>query len=316
MRQNDGRNNQNTQKKGPPPDLKCLNCGKNHYVSKCPTIPADKKKWKFEDWVRFRNSEDGASSTKRRKKQVQNAQKAKDGSAEAAGSNRPGNNDSKSDGEATNPGGGASTNKRALNSAGTFSSKKSEKNGVNRSDIDGIAEIQGVSGYYVCDGGCDRATINTTYAEKLAAKGIHGFYYGVPKKATLADGSKKDIIVGYLRADISLKTKAGTVNLSDVRMDIIKGPDKSALLLLGKVEESRLGLKPYAQQLEEKARANRKTNKPQSKKRTPLLPETLPGELTRDEVRKAYCNDDVGKRRMESASTVDLMTATRMVTNF
>ena len=194
---------------------------------------------------------------------MQNAQKAKDGSAEAAGSNRPGNNGGKSDGEATNPGVGASANKRALNSAGTFSSKKSEKNGVNRPDIDGIAEIQGVSGYYVCDGGCDRATINTTYAEKLAAKGIHGFYYGVPKKATLADGSKKEIIVGYLRADISLKTKAGTVNLSDVRMDIIKGPDKSALLLLGKVEESRLGLKPYAQQLEEKARANRKAKKPQ-----------------------------------------------------
>ena len=71
------------------------------------------------------------------------------------------------------------------------------------------------------------------------------------------------------------------------------------------MEESRLGLKPYAQQLEEKARANRKANKPQSKKRTPLLPETLPGELTRDEVKKAYCNNDVDKRHKESASTVD-----------
>ena len=75
---------------------------------------------------------------------------------------------------------------------------------------------------------------------------------------------------------------------------------------MGKVEESRLGLKPYAQQLEEKARANEKAKGKPKKTRTPLLPETLPGELTRDEARTAYCNADVDKRRKKSASTVDL----------
>ena len=219
------------------------------------------------------------------------------------GENPSGNgpsSESKSDPGNTNPGGSRSANKRALTNAGTVTSNK---NGASGEDVDGLAEVAGVAGYYVCDGGCDRATINTAYAQKLADNGIHGYYYGKPEKATLADGTKKAIIMGYLYAPISLITKAGTVTLSDVRIDIIKGPDESALLLLGKAEEGRLGLKSYAQQLEEKAGAEKGKSNSAAATAPPTIPENLPGELTRKEAEHAYCNADAGKRRAKSAET-------------
>lgn len=205
-----------------------MNCGLNHYVSKCPTVPQDKKKWKFEDWLKFKDSQDGGSAKRRKKQARQNNTDPERG--ENPSENEP-SSETKSDPGNTNPRGGRPTSKRALTNAGTVSGVKSGRNGTREQDVDGVVEIEGVTGYYVCDGGCDRATINTAYAEKLAEAGIHGYYYGVPEKATLADGSQKAIIVGYLYAAISLKSKAGTVNLNDVRIDIVKGPDKSALLL-------------------------------------------------------------------------------------
>ena len=297
-RKQNNRHSDNNGKKGPPPDLKCLNCGLNHYVSKCPTIPQDKKKWKFEDWVKFRNSQDGGSAKRRKKKARQNNTVTEN--SENPSENGP-SNESKSDPGNTNPRGGRAASKRAL---GTVSGVKSGKDGACEQDVDGVVEIEGVSGYYVCDGGCDRATINTAYADKLAEAGIHGYYYGVPEKATLADGSKKAIIVGYLYAAISLKSKAGTVNLNDVRIDIVKGPDKSALLLLGKVEEGRWGLKSYAQQLEEKALAESKKLKTAKVTASTAAPENFPGEFTLEEVKTAYCNGDTEKRRASSAATV------------
>ena len=55
-------------------------------------------------------------------------------------------------------------------------------------------------------------------------------------------------------ADLVLKTKAGIVNLPKTKIDVIQAPEKNNLLLLGQQEERRLGLKTYAEQLEEVAK--------------------------------------------------------------
>ena len=58
-----------------------------------------------------------------------------------------------------------------------------------------------------------------------------------------------------------LVTRAGVVILPRTHIDILQGPEKANLLYLGKVEEKRLQLKTYAEQLEEvavKARAKGK----------------------------------------------------------
>ena len=81
-------------------------------------------------------------------------------------------------------------------------------------------EIGGVSGYYVCDGGCDRATINTRFAKALAAEGVHGYYFGKAKEATLADGSTKVIIKGFMYADIfQYQNKLILVHISNTNLN-------------------------------------------------------------------------------------------------
>ena len=34
-----------------PAHVKCFNCGGNHYVSKCPTVPPEKRDWTFAQWL-------------------------------------------------------------------------------------------------------------------------------------------------------------------------------------------------------------------------------------------------------------------------
>ena len=73
--------------------------------------------------------------------------------------------------------------------------------------------------------------------------------------------------------------------------------------VLGKVEEGRWGLKSYAQQLEEKARAESAKMKPTDAAAATAVPKNLPGEFTAEEVKTAYCNGDAEKRRASSAAT-------------
>ena len=69
--------------------------------------------------------------------------------------------------------------------------------------------VGGVEGFWLADGGCDKATISAAYAKKLTQKGIQVVEYDEWKNATLANGTTKPLISGYCHADIVLNTKAG-----------------------------------------------------------------------------------------------------------
>ena len=70
------------------------------------------------------------------------------------------------------------------------------------------------------------------------------------RDAKLADGTVKPLISGYLIADIVLKTKAGKVLLPKTHIDILQGPEDGDLLYVGQLEEQRLGLRSFKNQIE------------------------------------------------------------------
>ena len=88
----------------------------------------------------------------------------------------------------------------------------------------------------------------------MAKNGVEVVYYNKPRPAKLADGSVKDVILGYCIADIELVTKAGTVILPRNHIDVLKGPETANLIYIGEAEEKRLKLRSYAEQLEDLAR--------------------------------------------------------------
>ena len=97
---------------------------------------------------------------------------------------------------------------------------------------DGTTMVGGVAGFYKADGGCDRATCGTKYAESLEKAGVEVIYFDKPKPAKLADGSVKDVIKGYCIADIELVTKAGTVVLPRNHIDVLEGPETANLIYM------------------------------------------------------------------------------------
>ena len=240
-------------KKGPPADLECICCGENHYVSNCPNKPEAKKNWTFDQWLKAKGTGDSSAAAKKRRKRPTEPKSGSESDENSGSENEKTENDGKS-----HPRGGRSRVKRQAKkrSLNISTNATGEKRKVH-DDADGTVEIAGVPGVYVCDGGCDRATITKAYADKIEEAGVACHYHGKPRTATLADGSKKEIIIGFAYANLVLKTRAGFVALNDVYIDILKGQDRSHLLLLGKVEESRLGLKSYAQQLEERAKESK-----------------------------------------------------------
>ena len=269
-------------KKGPPADLECICCGENHYVSKCPNKPEARKNWTFEQWLKAKGTGDSSAAAKKRRKRPTEPKSCSE-SDENAGS---GTEKTETEGK-IHPRGGRSrakrnAKKRSLNTSAKATGEPSKLN----DDADGTVEIAGVPGVYVCDGGCDRATITKAYADKIEEAGVACHYHEKPRSATLADGSSKEIIIGFAYANLVLKTRAGFVALNDVYIDILKGEDRSRLLLLGKVEESRLGLKSYAQQLEERARESK--GKQKMKFAEPELGMSPNAELTAEEVKAAY----------------------------
>ena len=74
---------------------------------------------------------------------------------------------------------------------------------------DGLAELAGLPCYYVCDGGCDRATISDVFAQELIAKGHKMSKYTPPRIVILANGDRVSGIIGYLVADVMVKTSQG-----------------------------------------------------------------------------------------------------------
>ena len=137
-------------------------------------------------------------------------------------------------------------------------SDSEEENSGSGPAADGAAVVGGVEGYYVCDGGCDRATVTNAYAHDIIKAGGHFEKYADPLLATLANGETTPIISGYLLADLEVVTSAGKVVLPKWHIDVIEGPTSDRLLYLGQREEAELNLKTFQEQLTEVARKRQK----------------------------------------------------------
>ena len=146
---NNGRRNGNRKAKKPPADLKCICCGGNHYVSKCPNVPADKKSWSFGQWLDFKNSDASNSAAPKRRK---TATVREDDPTEDS---TPQENEDGSDEESKNgnshPRGGRSRDKgpkkQMLNATRRPDVKTGEKDSFTNG-ADGVVEIAGVEGVY------------------------------------------------------------------------------------------------------------------------------------------------------------------------
>ena len=230
------RNNSNNRSRGDTPKWKkgaCYNCGGDHFVTECPTVPADRKNWSFNQWRTHIKKEKGL--------------------------NQPSD---KNDGRTTSsdnsdPGG----RKRAVTKAepeDTPGDKKSVtvQDGEDcheGSNADGEALVGNVEGFYTCDGGCDRATVTHVFADAIIQKGGEYTKYDKPLMATLANGETKPIVTGFLKADMELVTPAGKVILPNWHIDVMEGPSEDFLLYMGQKEERALNLKSYKDQLTELA---------------------------------------------------------------
>ena len=201
----------------------CFKCGKSHYASNCKASKEEKEKW--------------AKSPAGKKQAADWAASKKNAKATAT----PG-------GEDKSPPGGKP---KALK-------KNSNEDGSCEVGADGPATVNGVTGCYTCDGGCDKATIGCVYAESLAASGVEVIEYPKPLNATLANGEVGPLVTHYCVAKVVLSTKAGDVVLPRTHIDVLQGPIKGHLLYIGKAEEKRLKLRSFASQLEDVARKQSK----------------------------------------------------------
>ena len=93
--------------------------------------------------------------------------------------------------------------------------------------------------------------------------------------------------MGFCVLDVELITRAGTVVLPRTHIDILEGPESSNLLYLGQVEERRLSLKTFAEQLEEVARRG---SGPGTKRRVWIPPLEKSAEAKQDEAPEEGCS--------------------------
>ena len=231
----------------------CVWCNGMHLLKKCPTLPERMKEW---PWWKV---------LKERKKNERASEKDKSGGPRNVRFKKTG-----SEGETVDPGGETIAPKKRLATKVTKALQEENAGAVEKSwaeagqiGADGTATVGGVSGFYKADGGCDKTTCRTHFAKRLEKAGVEIHKYDRPRPAKLADGSVKDLIIGYCVADIELVTRAGPVVLARNHIDILDGPETENLLYIGEAEERRLKLKSYAQQLEElaKKRGNLKRKK-------------------------------------------------------
>ena len=120
---------------------------------------------------------------------------------------------------------GMGMNKRSASFRGEKS--KQDEDDIRKAGADGTVLVAGVSGFYVCDGGCDKATVGTAYAQNLQAQGVKINKYDNPKPAKLCDGTVQNVITGYLVADVELLTRAGPIILPETHIDILEGPEQN-----------------------------------------------------------------------------------------
>ena len=130
-----------------------------------------------------------------------------DGSSNSGGANKKGASTSDPGGRKTALKVAASADNQTGTSAlVTKSAKKSEKEALG---ADGSATINGVAGWYCCDGGCDKATVGAVFAKALQDAGTTMVQYPEPLTATLIDGSTGPTVTAYIVADVVLTTKCG-----------------------------------------------------------------------------------------------------------
>ena len=262
-----------TNKKGE--RIVCFQCGGNHFVTQCKVIPAERKKWTIAEWIAHKKSANSDRSTRsgqstEQKNQTQNSNRRNSSRKHPGGrknalatSNDPIGSQSESASEETDDTPGV---KKALGNRQNVTPGKlpagNDSSSTQKSAVDGIAdgfaEVGGLSCYYICDGGCDRATVSHVFAKELQKNGQKLWKYNPPRVAILANGAKKPIIAGYMVCDIMVRTKAGEVVLPETKVDVLEGPETEHILYLGKEEEARLGLRTYAEQLEDVAKAIKK----------------------------------------------------------
>ena len=193
-----------TNKKGE--RIVCFQCGGNHYVTKCKTVPAERKKWTIAEWIAHKkatNSDRPTSSgqdieqknSSRNSKKKKSSQKRPGGrkNALATSSDPIG-----SEGESASESDDTPGVKKALTSRQKRDTGKSPTGkGRSKADkaavdgiADGFAEVGGLSCYYICDGGCDRATVSHVFAKELQKNGQKLWKYDPPRVAILANGAK------------------------------------------------------------------------------------------------------------------------------
>ena len=225
-----------TKDKGMPKYGRCVYCDGPHLVKECPYVPAERKKWKFSQHKKARKR-DGVFKPSTGSK-----------TGPTPGSPHPaGKKVLKTvtlESETGHPG-GAKQKFVKTNGDAPRGGKES-----NHAGADGHATVGGVPGFYLCDGGCDRATIGPAFAKELEKNGVEVFNYDKPKPAKLADGTVKDLVKGFCVADVEVHTKAGAVILSRTHIDVLIGPESQNLIYLGQAEERRLNFKSFAEQLE------------------------------------------------------------------
>ena len=161
--------------------IKCVKCGGSHWSRKCKTPKIDCEKWQA--------SEAGKALSEKLKKE--RAKKSSD----------PGGGD-----KSSNPGG----KKKALKTVTSGkSAEKANKDEAAQLGADGVTSINGVPGWYSCDGVCDKSTIGSVYADALRKQGTDINRYATPLNATLIDGSTGPSVTHYLVVDVVLTTNKG-----------------------------------------------------------------------------------------------------------
>ena len=164
--------------------------------------------------------------------------------------NKAGKNGKNTDGRESHPGGGGNSSNtrgdpggkkaakavsaREESAGGTwpYGKKAGPKSEAENLGANGSVTINGVPGYYCCDGGCDKATIGSVFAKALADAGTEIVQYDKPLTATLIDGSTGPAVTGYVVADVVLTTKCGEVVLPRTHIDVLEGPEKNRLLYI------------------------------------------------------------------------------------
>jgi len=174
--------------------IKCVKCGGPHWPKNCKATKEEVTKWQ--------NSAAG---------------KALADKLEKARKTKPPRGENSSEPDNGNPGGGKKTALRKRPDAATSKAKVSAET----IGADGAATVNGVSGWYSCDGGCDKATIGCAFAEVLQKKGTELIKYPEPLHATLIDGSSGPSVTHYCVADVVLTTKAGNVVLPRTHIDVL-----------------------------------------------------------------------------------------------